>query len=149
MTEQSIIFDFTRVPNFMDDYNLQFLVSEMDGNNKNYEFVLASSCGDNIEDCINNDGTLNNNVTTIDIGNDGEVALLYSKGVNGNRIISLGSSDVTLDVGSDTVMLKALFLIDSSTGYVLAYCILARSVPITNQVIFPASGVVWTIRNEG
>lgn len=151
--DKSIIFDFTRVPDFMDDYNIEFLVAEMDGVNKNYEFVLADSSPDNIDDCLNNDGTLrttgDNAVHTVDIGNDGQVSLIYSKGVNASRIISLGSSDVTLDVGDINVMLKAMFLRDISTGYVLAYCILARSIPITNQVIFPATGIVWTIRNEG
>lgn len=152
--DKSIIFDFTRVPDFMDNYNIEFLVAEMDGTNKRYEFVLADSSPDNIEDCLNADGTLkttgNNPVHPITLqSGDGQVSLVYSKGVNASRVISLGSSDVTLDVGDINVMLKAMFLRDISTGYVLAYCILARSIPITNQVIFPASGVVWTIRNEG
>lgn len=150
MTEQSIIFGFTRVENFMDDYNIEFFVDDMNGTDKNYEFVIADSSPDNIGDCLNSDGTLNTTeVHTINIGDDGEVSLLYSKGVNGSRIISLGSSDVVLDVGDENVSLKALFLRSISTGYVLAYSILARSVPITNEVIFPATGVVWTIRNDG
>ena len=147
MTDKSIIFDFTRVPNFMDDYNLEFFVAEMDGITNRYEFVLADTCPDNIEDClVEGEGTLNTNVVhTIDLqSGDGTVSLIYSKGVNASRIISLGSSDVTLDVGDINVILR-----DISTGYVLAYCILARSIPITNQVIFPATGIVWTIRNEG
>lgn len=150
MVEQSIIFDFTRVENFMDDYNIEFFVADMNGTDKNYEFVIADSSADNIGDCLNSDGTLNTTeVHTIDIGDDGEVSLLYSKGTNGSRIISLGSSDVVLDVGDENVDLKAMFLRAVSTGYVMAYCILARTVPITNEVIFPASGIVWTIRNDG
>lgn len=150
MVEQSIIFDFTRVENFMDDYNIEFFVADMDGINKNYEFVIADSCNDNIEDCLNDDGTLNTDVVhTVNIGDDGEVSLIYSKGVRGSRVISLGSSDVVMDVGDENVSMKAMFLRSISTGYVLAYCILARAVPITESVIFPASGLVWTIRNEG
>ena len=135
----------------MDDYNLKFLVEEMDGINNNYQFVLADTCPENIEDCLTANGTLDaTKVHEINlIGNDGDVSLIYSKGVNASRVISLGSSDVTLDVGDINVMLKAMFLRDIHTGYVLAYCILARSIPITNQVIFPATGIVWTIRNEG
>ena len=149
MTDKSIVFDFTRVENFMDDYNIEFFVADMNGTDKNYEFVLADSSPDNIEDCLNANGTLNTSeVHVIDIGDDGEVPLLYSNGVKGSRIISLGSSDVTFDVGDENVSLKALFLRSVSTGYVLAYSILARTVPITNTVIFPASGLVWTIRNE-
>jgi len=150
MVEQSIIFDFTRVENFMDDYNIEFFVADMDGINKNYEFVIADSSNDNIEDCLNDDGTLNTDeVHTVNIGDDGEVSLIYSKGVRGSRVISLGSSDVVMDVGDENVSMKAMFLRSISTGYVLAYCILARAVPITESVIFPASGLVWTIRNEG
>lgn len=134
----------------MDDYNIEFFVADMDGINKNYEFVIADSSNDNIEDCLNDDGTLNTDeVHTVNIGDDGEVSLIYSKGVRGSRVISLGSSDVVMDVGDENVSMKAMFLRSISTGYVLAYCILARAVPITESVIFPASGLVWTIRNEG
>lgn len=150
MANQSVVFGFTRVPNFMDDYNIEFLVDDMDGSTKNYAFVIATSCPANIDDCLDpDDGTLNNDVVKYNIGDDGDVALLYSKGVNGNRTISLGASDVTINVGDNDIMLAGLFLVSKASGYVLAYSILARSVPITNQVIFPATGLVWSIRNEG
>ena len=150
MVEKSIIFDFIRTPNFIDNINRTgcFDVNDMDGTTKNYEFVLASSCEENIEDNLDSDGCLNSNVTTINIGTSGEVALNYSTSLNNNRIISMGSSNVTVDVGDNDYYLKGLFLQDKTTGYVLAYCILARTVPITNEIVFPASGVVWTIRNE-
>ena len=150
MVEQSIVFDFTRVEDFMDDYNIEFFVADMDGVNKNYEFVIADDSPDNIDECLDSDGAIDTSeVHTLNIGDDGEVSLLYSKGVNGSRVISLGSSDVVMDVGDENVSMKAMFLRSLSTGYVLAYCILARPVPITESVIFPASGLVWTIRNEG
>ena len=149
MTDSSIVFDFVRTPNFIDNMNLGscFQLSEMDGTTKNYEFVLATDCPNNIEDCLDSNGALNNQVTTLnDV--DGSVALTYSKGVDNNRIISMGSTAVSLDVGPVDTYLKALFLRQSDTGYVLAYCILTRTLPITNEVVLPASGVVWTIRNE-
>lgn len=151
MAEQSFIFDFIRTPDFMDNINRSgcFDTVDMDGTSKNYEFVLSSSCPDNIDDCLDNDGCLNNSVTTVNIGDDGQISLLWSKGVDNDRVISLGgNSAVTLDVGDINVMMKALFLRDISTGYVLAYCILTRTVPITNEVVFPASGVIWNIRNS-
>ena len=149
MTDKSIIFDFTRVPDFMDNYNLEFLVAEMDGTNRIYEFVLSDGCPDNIEDCLDDYGALNNEVHTVNIGDDAVVPLLYSKGVNGSRIISLGASDVILDVGDVNIQCKGFFLRDMDSGHVLAYCILARTIPMTNEVILPASGLVWTIKNEG
>ena len=150
MAEQSFIFDFIRTPDFMDNFNRSgcFDVNDMDGINKNYEFVLSSSCPDNIEDCLDSEGCLKNTVTTVNVGDDGQISLLWSKGIGNDRTISLGgNSSVTLDVGDVNVMMKGLFLRDISTGYVLAYCILTRTVPITNEVVFPASGLLWNIRN--
>lgn len=153
MAQQSLVIDLIRTPDFMDNYNLDgcFKVAQMDGTTKNYEFVFASACKENIEDNLTQYGALNNQVTTITPQGDpdsGLVALTYSKGVNNNRTISLGSSNVTIDFGDVDVYLKAVFLTDANTGYVLAYCILTRTIPITNEVVFPASGLVWNIRNE-
>ena len=57
MAEKSIVFDLYRTPNFVDNMNRSgcFDVNHMDGSTKRYEFVLASNCGDNIEDNLNND----------------------------------------------------------------------------------------------
>lgn len=150
MADSSIVFDFSRTPDFIDNMNIGscFQLSEMDGTTKNFEFVLATSCPDNIEDCLDANGGLNNSVTVLnDV--DGTVALNYSKTTtNNNRIISMGSTAISLDVGPVDTYLKALFLRQVNTGYVLAYSILARTVPITNEIVLPASGVIWTIRNE-
>ena len=151
MAEQSYIFDLIRTPDFMDNMNRDtcFDTAEMDGVTKNYEFVLATSCPNNIEDCLDSNGCLVNSVVTIDVGTDAQISLLWSKGVDNDRVISIGgSTSVTLDVGDIDVLMKGLFLRDISTGYVLAYCILTRNVPITNEIVLPASGVLWQIRNE-
>jgi hypothetical protein len=148
MTEQSFVFDFIRTPNFMDNFNKEFDVDDMDGTTKNFEFVLASSCPDNIDGeggCLT-DGCLNNSVTIVTTE---EVALLWSKGVDNDRAISLGgNTSVTIDVGDVNVYMKGLFLRDGTSGYVLAYCILTKTVPITGSVVLPAEGVVWQIRTE-
>ena len=150
MAEKSIILDFIRTPDFIDNINRVgcFDINDMDGTTKNYEFVLATTCEQSIEDNLDEFGCLNSKVTPINIGTNGQVALTYSKGLNNNRIISMGSSNVTVDVGDNDYYLKGLFLQDINSGYVLAYCILTRTVPISNEVVFPVSGVIWTIRNE-
>ena len=160
MTSQSIIFDFIRTPDFIKNMNRSttFDVLEMDGTTKNYKFEFATDCGGDITDCLNADGTLKRTgqgaVTVLasgnntNIGTSNQVALTYSTGVNNNATISLGASAVTIDVGDVDVFLKGLFLVDKNTDYVLAYCILTRTVPITNEVVLPASGLVWNIRNE-
>ena len=147
---QSYIFDFTRVPNFLDDMNREdcFDTADMDGLTANYEFVFATVCPSNIEECLNNDGTINTtNVTLYNLAT-GSTTLLWSKGVNGQRTMSIAQNNVTIDVGDVDVPLKAMFLRDSASGYVLAYSINDKAVTITNEVVFPVNGVLWNFRNE-
>lgn len=149
---QSYVFDFTRVDRFMRDINRDgcFDTEDMDGINNNFRFVMATSCPNNISECLDADGKLNSaNVITYNTSSEeGEVPLLYTDGVNGNAVISIGSSAVDYDLGDDDVNMKAMFLVSNITGYVIAYCILSSPVPVTNQVVMPVNGVVWNIRNE-
>lgn len=149
------IFDFTRVDNFLDDMNREgcFDVNDMDGITPNYRMVLASDCPNDIEKCIDEDGTLNENVTLVEnLGSeDGECSLLWSKGINGERTISIGDSTVNYDLGDNDDNLKAVFLVNTveGSGYVLAYAINSYSFPIDGEVILPCDGVLWTIRYGG
>ena len=86
------VFQFTRVDDFLDNMNrgTSFDVMDMDGVTKNYHFVLAEDCPDSFDDCIDEDGTLitaDDTVKVIESMNeeDGAVALLWSKGINGER----------------------------------------------------------------
>ena len=125
----------------------------MDGLTPNYRIILASDCPNDIEECLDEDGTLNSNVTLVEHLNsdDGECSLLYSKGVNGERTISIASSTVNYDLGDYNDNLKAVFLVNTveGSGYVLAYAINSYSFPIDGQVILPCDGVIWTIRYGG
>ena len=153
-SDSSIIFNFQRTPNFIDNMNQVgcFNVREMDGTTKNYRFELVSDCPERIEDCIFTDGSLKRNAVKVirDLNDDefGRVPLNFANGVGNNRTISLGASAVTLDVGDIEVNLKGIFLIDENTDYVLAYSILTRTVPLSNEVVLPCNGMVWNIRNE-
>ena len=147
---QSYVFDFTRVPKFMDDINREdcFDTADMDGVNNNFEFVFATSCPTNIEDCLTNVGTIDTSKVSLYATGTGLCKLLWSTGVNGNRVMSIANNSVTIDIGDVDVELKAMFLRDARTGYVLAYSINDRAVMVTNQVIFPVDGVLWSYRNE-
>ena len=150
-----IAFEFTRVDTFFDDINREgcFDTLDMDGITPNYRMVLVSDCPNNISDCLDEDGTLNDNVTLVEhLGSeDGECSLLYSKGVNGERTISIGDSTVTYDLGDNNDELKAVFLVNTveGSGYVLAYAINSYSFPIDGEIILPCDGVVWNIRYGG
>lgn len=149
------IFEFTRVDNFLDDINREgkFDTNDMDGITPNYRMILASDCPNDIEDCLDEDGTLNENVTLVNnlSSEDGECALLWSKGINGERTISINTSLVTYDLGDNNDELKAVFLVNTveGSGYVLAYAINSYSFPIDGEILLPCDGVVWSIKYGG
>ena len=149
-------FDFLRVDSFIDDINRDscFDTRDMDGKSLNYKFVLASDCPSDINDCLDVDGTLNDNVQIIETlgSDDGRCALLWSKGINGERTMSVSTSSVSYDFGDLDTSIKAVFLVNlvQGTGYVIAYSIKTGGVPVTSaNPVFPTDGLVWTFRYGG
>lgn len=149
------IFDFTRVDNFLDDINREgcFDTQDMDGLTPNYRMVLVSDCPNDIEECIDDDGTLDTDkVTVIQVDSeDGECALLWSKGINGERTMSIAQSTVVYDLGDRNEELKAVFLVNTveGSGYVLAYAINSYSFPVDGEIILPCDGMIWSIKYGG
>lgn len=149
------IFDFTRVDSFLDDINREgcFDTQDMDGINPNYRMVLVSDCPNDINECLDVDGTLDlEKVIVVDTDSeDGQCALLWSKGINGERTISIAQSSVTYDLGNRNEELKAVFLVNTveGSGYVLAYAINSYSFPIDGEVILPCDGMVWSMVYDG
>jgi hypothetical protein len=148
-----VSFKFSRVDNFLDDMNREdcFDTRDMDGLTPNYRFVLASECPQDIEECIDEDGTLRDDkVTLVDTvgAEDGFCSLLWGKGVNGERSISIADSTVSYDLGEDDVNVRGIFLINiaDGTGYVLAYCILDKTLQFDGTLILPVDGLVWSMR---
>lgn len=148
------IFEFTRVDNFLDDMNRdgKFDIYDMDGLTKNYKMVLVSDCPTDIEQCIDEDGTLLGDdivhrIESLGI-DDGMCSLLYSHGVNGERTISISDSVVSYDLGDNQEQLKAVFLVNmvDGSGYVIAYAINNYSFPVSGEVILPCDGMIWSIR---
>ena len=154
----SPVFEFIRTDDFLDNLNRYFDVMDMDGVTKNYHFVLAEDCPDSFDECIDDDGTLITADDTVKVINslneeDGAVALLWQRGINGERSISIADTAVSFDLGDSTKYVKAIFLVSGGltydtegTGYVLAYSINNAGVECKNTVIFPCDGVLWTIR---
>ena len=145
-------FKFTRVDSFIDDINREdcFDTQDMDGVTANYKFVLASDCPTDIEECLDEDGTLDSDEVTIidtDGVGDGECALLYNKGINGERTISINNSTVSYDLGEDAKDIRAIFLcnIGNGSGYVIAYSILDKIIREKGTLILPCNGVIWSV----
>ena len=146
------IFDFARVDSFLDDMNREgcFDTNDMDGLTPNYRMVLVSDCPNDINECLDDDGTLNTETVNVIEGldsEDGQCALLWSKGINGERAMSIAQSTVVYDLADRNEELKAVFLINTveGSGYVLAYAINSYSFPIDGEVILPCDGMVWNI----
>lgn len=152
-------FRFIRVDSFLDDMNREdcFDTQDMDGISPNFRFILASECASDINNCLDEDGTLINpydsttgkGVNILDIEeSDGTCSMLWSKGVNGERTMSVSDSVITFDIGEDRVPIKAMFLvaINNGTGYVLAYCIFDKTIYVDGTLILPVDGMVWGVR---
>lgn len=150
MSDTEFIFNFKRVDDFLDNINREgfFDTEDMDGLNKNFRIIVASDCPDNISDCRDEYGALNNNVTILDVGESGLVAINYSKGIGGDRYINISQGSFQIDVGDSFTNIKGLFLCSVDTGYVLAYSIIPKTVSVKKEVVFPVTGVIWDVRNE-
>lgn len=152
MVDKSIPFDFIRTPNFINNFNQsgKFNISQMDGVTKNFEFVLSNGCQANIEDNLNSSGGLDTNeVSVINTSTTGQVALNFVNVGGNNRSIVSQNSDLEIIMGNNNYYLKAIFLRSRiSPYYVLAYCILDKTIPVTGTLTIPKSSVVWTIKDE-
>lgn len=141
MAEQSYIFDFSRVPSFFEHFNLDFLVSDMDGSSSKFQLVLVKHGGDNISDYLDNNGELD-----VDSGESivEDCKLSYTSDSYGDATISL-ADDVTFTIGDTNIPLKAVFLRDKTTGYVMGYSINLVPFSVTNKVVFDDDVVFWDI----
>lgn len=150
----SVLFSFTKVDNLfetmIDDDNIT--IDLFDGTTKNFKIVLAQACPANIGECLNNDGTLNLGSVSL-IGTyegDGDCALLWQRGVNNNRVISIADSSVVYDLSDSIYLLKGAFLVEKAGGKVLAYSINSSAMSVDTQIVIPVDGVIWNIfsKNE-
>lgn len=150
---QSTVFSFTRVDNFLelliDNDNIK-TTDFTDSENK-FKIQLAQSCEDNISQNLNANGTLNTNVVSLLIGQDsydGDCSLVWQKGVNNNRYISLTNSSVNYELDDGTYMLKGAFIVHKTTGIVLAYSINSAPVPVKNYINLPVDSMIWSIVSQ-
>lgn len=136
--EQSFLFDFTHVDNFMDQWNLAFKLSDMNTSN-NFELVFCSDSPNNGNECLNTGGAINTSVVTIE-----DVVPCSLKWENNS--ISLRNS-ATWNVTGETP-LKAVFLRVASSGFVMAYCINISEFMCTSQIVFESGLTFWRIIDE-
>ena len=143
MDTQSFLFDFARSPTLFDQWNISFKLSDMvdTGNsNANFELVFCDDSPNNIRECLNSGGGIDESaVHTVDeVGCD----LKWE-----NNTLSI-RNDVTWNIGDREVSLKAIFLRDATSQYVLSYCINISEFIVTNQLIFDGGIALWRIYDE-
>lgn len=157
------VIDFIRVDSFLDDINREscFDTNDMDGVTPNYRIILASDCSNDIDRCIDAEGTLitpydaerDTGVNIIEsLGDDdGFCSMMWSKGVNGERTMSVSDSSVTYSFGDASVQIKGFFLcnVADGSGYVIAYAILDKGMEQVGSLICPTDGMVWSMRYGG
>ena len=150
-------FQFRRVDKFFYNMNRKdcFDLADMNGVDENYKLVLASNCSTNIEECLDEDGTLKEWDSTTNTGveilntlgeRDGLLPLLYTEGINGEGTISMNTTSVTYEMTDEIDYVKGIFLVSYSngSGYVLAYSI--NNVPLEIQddaLILNTVGMIW------
>ena len=156
------MFEFICVDTFLDDINREdcFDTQDMDGLSPNYKIVLVSECSNDFSKCIDDDGTLispydpetDTGVNFVETENvdDGLVSMLWSKGINRERSMSISDSMVTYDLGYEPQQVKGAFLINysSGSGYVIAYSINNKSIMLDGEFISPVNGMIWSMRYD-
>lgn len=148
-----ILYNLKKVDSFHDNINREgcFDSADMDGQSLNYRIVFASRLPDgvnSVNDCLDDEGTLVDEVELIDTGDDGLIALLWNKGVNANRYISSATSSIVVDLGDVNVTVQGIFLVDNATGFVMAYNIQDKGITFNkDQAIFPLDGLLWSIHD--
>ena len=159
MAEQSYLFDFARVDNFIENINVAFFFEEMwtvigidSSGNKTYptgqsvedsfELLFVEYGGDNISDYLDSDGLLDTTkVTGVHIEDCG--LDWYNQG-EGEATFEI-HDDVTFDIGEVNIPIKAVFLRNKSTQYIMGYSINMSPFTVTNEVVFDDDVIFWDV----
>lgn len=138
MEEQSYIFDFQRTPLFFDGWNKYFTVDEMRQNADNFEVVYTNHAPTDINECLNG-GVLNTSNVVVNNNYVANLSLNYDNGVITVR------NDSTLNIGDNIFPLKAVFIRNKNTGFVMGYSINNTAFEITNVVKLEKDTILWSI----
>lgn len=136
--QESFPIDLTFVDDFDETINTsKWSLSLFDGTAK-CELVFSSDCPNNISDCLNSSGTLNNSVS---VDTRADIKLLVNKETVRNKFLYISES-LTVNI-SENFDVKGLFLRNKSNGYVLAYMINPnRPMRFCRKIIFEEGNVL-------
>jgi len=159
MTERSFTFDYARVSTFMEDWNIEWLLSDMNRLDDEgevigteitdkFQVVVATYAPNNIDECLDENGCLSEDDVVTEYTFDGttydlrkNIGLFYDPV---DEIIGI-SSAVRYDIGEAEIPLKAIF-ITNDTGRVLGFTINMISFKITNALIFDKNAILFDVQ---
>lgn len=135
---QSYTFDFQRVSDFFDRWNVSFKTNGDFNENNKFEVVFCNYAYDDISKMLTSSGTLNSGANVYATQN---CRLNWT-----DETITIGGN-VTFDLGTSIVPLKALFIRHKKSGVVLGYSININDFEVTNQLVISSGTILWSIRD--
>lgn len=158
MAEQSYIFDFSRVDDFFENFNIKFKLADMwkvigydestgeyiyDGQGSNkFELVIIEVGGDNISEYLDANGELDE--TAVSGIHTTTCALDWYNRGDGEGTIEL-HGNLSFNIGDDNIPLKAILLRDDTSKYVMGYSINMNPFTVTNELVFDDDVIFWDI----
>lgn len=136
--EQSYTFDFQRVSDFFDRWNVNFKTTSDFGVANKFQICLCSYAPDTIEQCLTGG--------VIDISQVSDIRSQDCRLDWVNEEIVL-NGDVTFNLSTSIVPIKAVFIRHKASGVVLGYCIDLNAIEVTNKVIFDDGTIFWSIKD--
>ena len=140
MSTQSYVFDFNRVDDFFDRWNVDFKTVGDFGVANRFEIVILKYAPTNINECLSN-GRLTSEIDTQSNRVKMDCTLKWS-----NEEITI-ANDVDFNLSTNIVPVKAIFIRHKSSEVVLGYSINISSFEVTNHMIFEKDTILWSIRN--
>ncbi len=149
-----LLYEWKTTPNFFVDINkdTSFLLESLNGNGSDTKFkvILAtninqpSSIENNFDLIIDENGHLDynsfNEIPQMDDYSD--VYFQYQGTQGGGFNISSSTPGVAVDVGSTTVNLRGMFLVNQTNEYLLGYTIFPNNIGVANNFTIPISGTL-------
>ena len=142
----SVPIDLITTPLFDKKHNISYNDSDFDGTAK-WELIISNDCPDNVNDCLDSNGLLNNSVAlsaNVDIKlqlheTDDDGTIDYY-----NSYVAI-AENTTLSL-SDDIDMKGLFLRKKSNNFVLMAMVNQTPMRFVNGVTFEADNVLFIKR---
>nr|WP_302578242.1 hypothetical protein [Methanobrevibacter arboriphilus] len=152
-----VLYNFKITPRIWIDINKEtsFTLEDLEGNGSTTKFKIILASNINNPSAIDNDiGIITNEEGQLDhtsfneiIPTNGytDVYLDYQPTSGGGFSIVSTTNSVDINVGSTTVNLRGIFLVEANTDYLLGYSIFSSDLALANSITLPIVGSLLTL----